>query len=736
MTASLIPTPVMQFFDSNGDPLSGGKVYTYAAGTSTPLATYTDQGGATPNANPVILDSRGEAAIWFGTSSYKLVLKTSVDVLIWTADNVTAALAALAASSGSSLVGFLPAGTGAVATTAQAKMRESVSVFDFMTAAQVADVKAFTYTLDVTAAIQAAIDAASTAKVALYVPGGGYKLVPATPLLDETGGYNTCAFAMKSNMHIYADKGATFKIANSISTDATPKLMSMFFSNSVLSDISIRGLTMDMNGANNSISPSRPTAYNLYTQAHIIFSGTPAGVAARADDVFIYDCEFINTAGVTCIGMMQSNTASVTLGKRWIIQNCLFENNGLDTVDHSSIFGWSEDVLCIGNTFTSSTPYGTTGGAGGGVGANVAYEIHGANTRFIGNKVKNYFQGMWLATNLTSDVDNIIVSDNTFSPISGCGIDVYRQSASESAIKKVIITNNTIGLDDFIAVCTIPSLKTPFQINSAYAISDILIEGNICSKVGTVKGSAFLNFGACTVAANKHTDIVIKNNVAIGMTLGVNIVTNATNGLGYVEVSGNTFKDFVPANTVFLTAVGIGTAGAGAIDWLVTKGNTMISQTGTWQYGMYLTGAFTYFYNGLNTIRGMATSDYTETALTVTTREGFHERIAWTPTLTNWTNVGSPTFSGSYYSVREKSITLFATVNAATSISAVLLTATITNLPKAPLDAVSGSMVQLNNGVSFGNCLLTPTASGTIYPQTTGVLAAGQLGFSFTYNTA
>ena len=174
MTASLIPTPVMQFFDSNGDPLSGGKVYTYAAGTSTPLATYTDQGGATPNANPVILDSRGEAAIWFGGSSYKLVLKTSADVLIWTADNVTAALAALAASSGSSLVGFLPAGTSAVATTAQAKMRESVSVFDFMTAAQVADVVGNIGSLDVTAAGTAAI---ATGK-SVFWPQGTYKVSP------------------------------------------------------------------------------------------------------------------------------------------------------------------------------------------------------------------------------------------------------------------------------------------------------------------------------------------------------------------------------------------------------------------------------------------------------------------------------------------------------------------------------------------------------------------------------
>ena len=76
-----------QFFDSSGNPLSGGKVYTYDAGTSTPRNTYTDQGAGTPNANPVILDSRGEASIWF-SGSYKVVLKTSADVTIYTVDNI------------------------------------------------------------------------------------------------------------------------------------------------------------------------------------------------------------------------------------------------------------------------------------------------------------------------------------------------------------------------------------------------------------------------------------------------------------------------------------------------------------------------------------------------------------------------------------------------------------------------------------------------------------------------
>jgi len=78
----------MQFFATDGTPLAGGLLYTYNAGTVTPLATYTDSTGATANTNPVVLDSRGEAAIWLGSSLYYMVLKTSTGTQIWTADNV------------------------------------------------------------------------------------------------------------------------------------------------------------------------------------------------------------------------------------------------------------------------------------------------------------------------------------------------------------------------------------------------------------------------------------------------------------------------------------------------------------------------------------------------------------------------------------------------------------------------------------------------------------------------
>ena len=93
--AVLTPSPKMQFFDINGEPLVGGKVYTYQAGTTTPLATYTDNTGASANPNPVILNARGEAPIWLGSGIYKFKLTDANDVEIWTVDYIGAPLSSV-----------------------------------------------------------------------------------------------------------------------------------------------------------------------------------------------------------------------------------------------------------------------------------------------------------------------------------------------------------------------------------------------------------------------------------------------------------------------------------------------------------------------------------------------------------------------------------------------------------------------------------------------------------------
>lgn len=87
MSMTLMPMPVMQFFDSTGAPLVGGKLYTYQPLSLLPKATYTESSGATPNANPIVLDGAGRASVWLD-GSYSMTLTDASGATQWTADNV------------------------------------------------------------------------------------------------------------------------------------------------------------------------------------------------------------------------------------------------------------------------------------------------------------------------------------------------------------------------------------------------------------------------------------------------------------------------------------------------------------------------------------------------------------------------------------------------------------------------------------------------------------------------
>lgn len=186
-----------QFFDNSGDPLSGGKIFTYAAGSTTPQTTYTSRDGLTPNANPIILDAAGRTPqeIWSTEGLlYKYVVTTSTNILIRTWDNIGGSVVAsnlaqdLAAPTGSTLVGltgykgqigtvddladadgsdwigFTPTGASATPRSAQDKARDFVSVKDFGAIGN--------GVADDTAAFNAAL--AATSRV--YVPRGTYNV--------------------------------------------------------------------------------------------------------------------------------------------------------------------------------------------------------------------------------------------------------------------------------------------------------------------------------------------------------------------------------------------------------------------------------------------------------------------------------------------------------------------------------------------------------------------------------
>jgi hypothetical protein len=163
-----------QFFTNTGAVLTGGKIYTYSAGTTTPAVAYTSSAGNVAWSNPIVLDAAGRVSgsgeIWLTDGvNYKFVLKDSNDVLIGTYDNVannTALLAyqaAVASPSGSSLVGFKSASANGVPITVETHLRSQyVNVFDFMTSAEIADVQSGNKTLNVRTAIQNAFDYANS----------------------------------------------------------------------------------------------------------------------------------------------------------------------------------------------------------------------------------------------------------------------------------------------------------------------------------------------------------------------------------------------------------------------------------------------------------------------------------------------------------------------------------------------------------------------------------------------
>lgn len=217
---SLLAGAGWQFFTDDGVPLAGGLLYTYAAGTTTPQATYTSISGLTAHANPIVLNSAGRVAVgevWLTNGySYKFLLKDASNVQIASYDNIpgfssnlpiindassiayeqgftvtagsfvagniylitsvgTTNFIAIGASANTVGVHFTATGAGSgtgtaqLSRTVQVKLQENVSVKDF---GAVGD-----GVTDDTAAIQAAIDAVCNESLGtVFLPAGVYKI--------------------------------------------------------------------------------------------------------------------------------------------------------------------------------------------------------------------------------------------------------------------------------------------------------------------------------------------------------------------------------------------------------------------------------------------------------------------------------------------------------------------------------------------------------------------------------
>ena len=257
VTLSLFAGAGAQFFTNNGVPLSGGKIYTYQAGTTTPLATYTTNSESAFHTNPIILDAAGRVPsggeIWLQLGvGYKFVLMTSTDVLIATYDNIPSSAQPPAANDADSIMyeqGYIVtagsfvagkiyriasvgttnftligavnntvgthfiatgAGTGTgtaeLSQTVETKLRQTVSVIDFG-----ADPTGATNS---SVAVQAAVNSVVTLGGSIVFPPGKY-LFTSQVTIDRTYAVSGSNFVGERNL-IISGYGAEIRTTGAI----------------------------------------------------------------------------------------------------------------------------------------------------------------------------------------------------------------------------------------------------------------------------------------------------------------------------------------------------------------------------------------------------------------------------------------------------------------------------------------------------------------------------------------
>ena len=387
-----------QFFNNSGVILSGGLVYTYAAGTTTPQTAYTTSSGSTAHANPIVLDSAGRVPsggeIWLTDAvAYKFVLQTSTAVLIATYDNVTGnasgIYAAFAASSGSSLVGFIQAGTGAVATTVQAKLRQYVSVKDF---GAVGD----GVTND-TAAIQAAITAAYN----VYFPDGTYLV--------------NAQINLKSGLMLTGTPSSIIKLASAV----TPYV----FRGDTLSNIVIENLTILGNG----------------------ISGFSTIYISNSSNVLVQNCK-ITKSGATALYFVGCSFVKV--------ENCELSENyyyGLEFRDCDGCKAIANLCYLNGNTGVA------TSGGGRGIMLWRTRSSYIAGNRFIANTEYGFRIYSEAADTTTSNYN--VVTGNVFLDNTRVDLVLYDEGAAFSFVANNVISDNviyrTVDTTDINSVCVL-----------------------------------------------------------------------------------------------------------------------------------------------------------------------------------------------------------------------------------------------------------------------------------------
>jgi hypothetical protein len=536
----------VQFFTNDGAVLSGGKIYTYAAGTNTPQATYTTSAGNIAHTNPIILNSAGRVPtgeIWLTDGlTYKFVINDSSDVLIGTYDNVTNITNA-------SQITYDPAGASAVATTVQTKLRETVSVKDFGAVGN--------GVADDTAAIQAALNSGATA---VYVPSGTYKITTVTVTSQKLFGFGTVVKAASArNGVILAGTNATLdgltfngiaytgtgrsgfevKFANGA---VTPEIRNCIFStaNSVYDAVIAADDPDD-------VAPENDYPYAVNVNGAKITNCKFTGNYARPINLLCLDNTAITNSYFSGCRFDAIRTRETT-GSMLISDN-IFENIGdptwPDTQTRDAIdTAFSGDKLIISNNIVNRTSF--SGFDIKGVDSSGVTDGYSSRQIIVtGNHIeRTRFHGIAIGNTASSYIiaNNIVTRCNQ-SNLTGTGSVGDAAIYVSGLVKNLSIHSNhclyNYGRGIFVTpvsgATTNASIKDNICINNSdrgISIADIdagFVSGNMCADDSNLANSGAQLYGLSLTGTATYTNRLIVNN---------NICKNNVNGQILFEGSG------------------------------------------------------------------------------------------------------------------------------------------------------------------------------------------------------
>jgi hypothetical protein len=516
--SSQLPNGKQQFIDGNGLPLVGGSVFHYIPSTTTPKTTYQDEALTIANPNPIILDARGQAIIW-GSGDYRQVLQDSLGNLIWDqvvsdasasiSAQITAFIALLASSVGSSLIGFIQSGAGAVLRTMQSKMREaSVSITDFGAVAGA----------DCTAAIMAGHAAlAARGGGTLYVPGATSPYIISSTLIFNA-----------ANITLRGDGPSSVLMAEN-----NAALNTML--NSSANGFRLEDIVLDGNRNSNGIVAFPTSAWILAVGGN---NFKAVNVEIRASSQIAVFC---GTNTVTPDG--------ITFENCWIHDNggvTAATGIGVGIYTGGSIFPHVNDLRVINcrieNNYNTVTAPGDS----------TAVNINGTNISVIGCFVQNNYNVGGGQININSgpnttgsgDEISVVIGNNirltgTFGGDLTCGVEIDGR-------KCIVSGNNIIGM-------------TADGVRFESSAGDAVICDNVitCAQVGI----NLINFGGVGIYRTRIND----NQILTAGVSGISMQTS-TNGSciaenNYIDPSCplpfNGLSNFtvVRGNTYFVQAV-------------------------------------------------------------------------------------------------------------------------------------------------------------------------------------